>query len=245
MLFSATFAPELNHLAAQNLRSPLRIEVGTSAPARTVTHALYPVASHLKTPLLVALLQATEIDSVLVFTRTKHRANRISEQLARAGFRTAALHSNRSQNQRQAALDGFRSGKVQVLVATDIAARGIDIQTITHVVNYDIPDTADTYIHRIGRTGRAEREGDALTLVTSEDQPTIRDIERTLRQPIERRTLAGFDYTVSPTAQTGAEFHRPPQQHRSAPRSGPPRGYSSPAPSAARRGPRRPSADRG
>ena len=247
MLFSATFAPELNQLAAQTLRSPLRIEVGTSAPAKTVTHALYPVASHLKTSLLLALLRATETDSVLVFTRTKHRANRIAEQLSRAGFRTAALHSNRSQNQRQAALDGFRGGQVQVLVATDIAARGIDVQSITHVINYDIPDVADTYIHRIGRTGRAEREGDALTLVTSEDQVTIRDIERVLGRPIERRTLPGFDYSVPPTVQAGAEFHRPPrpqQHHRAAPRPGGGHAHATPAPAAARRGPRRPVADR-
>jgi ATP-dependent RNA helicase RhlE len=247
MLFSATFAPELNQLAGQTLRNPLRIAVDTGAPARTVSHALYPVAQHLKTPLLLALLRETKVDSVLVFTRTKHRANRIAEQLARAGYRTAALHSNRSQNQRQAALDGFRSGKVQVLVATDIAARGIDIQTITHVINYDIPDTADTYIHRIGRTGRAEREGDALTLVTSEDKLTIRDIERALGHAIERRTLPGFDYNVAPTVQASAEFHRPPrpQQHRAAPRPAPTRVHASPAPNAARRGPRRPVADRG
>ena len=210
MLFSATFAPELNMLAAQTLRNPLRVDVGLSAPAKTVTHALYPVAQHLKTPLLLALLKETTTDSVLIFTRTKHRANRIAEQIARAGYRTAALHSNRSQNQRQAALDGFRGGAVQMLVATDIAARGIDVQSISHVINYDIPDTADTYIHRIGRTGRAEREGDALTLVTPEDHVTVRDIERALRQPVERRTLAGFDYAAAAPINAN-EFSRGPR----------------------------------
>ncbi len=240
MLFSATFAPELNHLAAQTLRNPLRVDVGLSAPAQTVAHALYPVAQHLKTPLLLALLKTTQTNSVLVFTRTKHRANRIAEQLTRAGYRTAALHSNRSQNQRQAALDDFRAERVQVLVATDIAARGLDIQTISHVINYDIPDTADTYIHRIGRTGRAEREGDALTLVAPEDHLTVRDIERALKQPLERRTLPGFDYHLAMAAPAAAEFHRPPrpaQHHRPTSRPGPARGARS-APASRDRRPR-------
>ncbi len=238
MLFSATFAPELNQLAAQTLRNPMRVDIGISAPAKTVTHALYPVAPHLKTPLLLALLGRSETKSVLIFTRTKHRANRVAEQVARAGYRTAALHSNRSQNQRQAALDGFRAGSVQVLVATDIAARGIDIQAISHVINYDIPDTADNYIHRIGRTGRAEREGDALTLVTAEDQVTVRDIERALKQPLERRTLDGFDYRAPMPAASVGEFHRPPRppQNRRAPQYGAPR---------AERGTQLPSAPRG
>ena len=196
MLFSATFAPEIQPLAAQALRNPVRVEVSTGAPVQTVAHALYPVPQQIKTALLLKLLSKTKVDSVLVFTRTKHRANRVAEQLQRAGHRVAALHANKSQNQRQQALDQFRAGKVQILVATDIAARGIDVATISHVINYDIPDTADTYIHRIGRTGRAERLGDALTLVTSEDRDMIRDIERRLKAPIERRTLPDFDYNV-------------------------------------------------
>lgn len=196
MLFSATFAPELQQLAAQTLRNPKRVDAGTNAPTKTVAHALYPVAQHLKTPLLLALLERTDTNSVLIFTRTKHRANRLSEQIKRAGYDVAVLHSNKSQNQRQLALEQFRTGKVQLLVATDIAARGLDIATVSHVINYDIPDTADTYIHRIGRTGRAEREGDALTLVTGEDNDTCRAIERALKAPIERRTLDDFDYNA-------------------------------------------------
>lgn len=242
MLFSATFAPELNHLAAQTLRNPLRVDVGKSAPAKTVSHALYPVAQHLKTPLLLALLKQTPAKSVLIFTRTKHRANRIAEQIGRAGYRTAALHSNRSQNQRQAALDGFRDGSVEVLVATDIAARGIDVQKISHVINYDIPDTAETYIHRIGRTGRAEHEGDALTLVTSEDQATVRDIERVLRQPLERRTVEEFDYQAPMVAPAAAEFQRPPrapQHRRPDPRADGPRGGRPIAPNGRRNEPAR------
>jgi ATP-dependent RNA helicase RhlE len=212
MLFSATFAPELNALAAQTLRNPARIDVGSAAPAKTVAHALYPVAQHRKTALVLTLLNELDTNSVLIFTRTKHRANRVAQQIERAGYRVAALHSNKSQNQRQQALDGFRSGKVRILVATDIAARGLDIATISHVINYDIPDTADTYIHRIGRTGRAERDGDAMTLVSGEDTATIRDIERALGARIERRTVAGFDYDAP--AATANEFHRAPQQPR-------------------------------
>lgn len=207
MLFSATFAPELAQLAARNLHQPQRIDVGLGVPVKTVAHALYPVPQQLKTPLLLKLLGQTDANSVLIFTRTKHRANRLAEQIERAGYTATALHSNKSQNQRQAALDGFRSRKFQILVATDIAARGLDIATISHVVNYDIPDTADTYIHRIGRTGRAERDGDAVTLVTSEDTATIRDIERALGAKIERRTIDGFDYTAP--ALSANEMARP------------------------------------
>lgn len=196
MMFSATFAPEVQRLAAQELRNPARVDAGTGAPTKTVEHALYPVQQHLKTALLLKLLSITDTKSVLIFTRTKHRANRVAEQIQRAGYTVAALHSNKSQNQRQQALENFRAGKAQMLVATDIAARGLDIATISHVINYDIPDTADTYIHRIGRTGRAEREGDAMTLVTADDAATIREIERALKAPIERVTVAEFDYSV-------------------------------------------------
>ena len=216
MLFSATFAPELQQLAAQSLRNPARVDAGTGTLVKTVAHALYPVPQHRKTALLLQLLSTTDTNSVLIFTRTKHRANRVAEQVRRAGHATAALHSNKSQNQRQLALDDFRAGKVQVLVATDIAARGLDIATISHVINYDIPDTADAYIHRIGRTGRAEREGDALTLVTSEDAPTIRDIERALKAPIERRTVPDFDYNVP--APVLNEFQREAKPQRAQPR---------------------------
>lgn len=194
MLFSATFARELEQLVKQTLNNPRRIDVGLRAPAKTVAHALYPCPQHLKTALVLKLLEQTNANSILIFTRTKHRANRIARQISAAGYGTAALHSNKSQNQRQLALDDFRSGRCQILVATDIAARGLDVESISHVINYDVPDTADTYIHRIGRTGRAEREGDAMTLVTSEDAAVVWDIERALGGPIERRTQDDFDY---------------------------------------------------
>lgn len=194
MLFSATFADELMRLAKDSLIDPQRVEIGITAPPNTVTHVLYPCPQHLKTSLILRLLDETDANSVLVFTRTKHRADRVAQQIKRAGYKTSALHSNKSQNQRQAALDDFRSGKCQVLVATDIAARGIDVEGISHVINYDIPDTPDTYIHRIGRTGRAERDGDAMTLITRDDHDIVRDIEKTLGAPIERREVEDFDY---------------------------------------------------
>ena len=196
MMFSATFASELNSLAAEMLRNPVRVDVGHGTPPKKIAHALYPVPQHLKTAMTLTLLKDTNAYSALVFTRTKHRADRVARQIKQAGYNVATLHSNKSQNQRQQALDGFRSGKVQILVATDIAARGLDIASVTHVINYDIPDTPDAYIHRIGRTGRIEREGDAMTLVTSEDHGIVRDIERTLGMAIERRTINHFDYKM-------------------------------------------------
>jgi ATP-dependent RNA helicase RhlE len=196
LLFSATMPAEIKDLAASTTQRAATIQIGTVVPASTVAHAIFPVAQHLKAALLLELLQRTDTGSVLVFTRTKHRATRLAQHLGRAGYKVAALHSNKSQNQRQAALDGFRDGSVDVLVATDIAARGIDVARVSHVINYDIPDTTDAYIHRIGRTGRAERNGDAFTLTTDEDAPTVRAIERVLGQPLERRTIAGFDYAV-------------------------------------------------
>src|SRR5215216_15764 len=166
MLFSATFPLEVEQLAAQSLRDPQRITLGLSRPVHTVTHALYPVPAHLKSALLLNLLKQTATESVLIFTRTKHRAEKVARQIAHAGFRVTSLHSNRTQGQRQQALSGFKSGHFPIMVATDIAARGLDVENISHVINYDMPDTADAYIHRIGRTGRAQRTGDAFTLVT-------------------------------------------------------------------------------
>jgi ATP-dependent RNA helicase RhlE len=147
---------------------------------------------------------------VLVFTRTKHRAKRLGEQLEKAGYKAASLQGNLSQNRRQEALDGFRSGAYQILVATDIAARGIDVSQVSHVVNYDIPDTAEAYVHRIGRTGRAAKTGDAFTMVTGEDNAMVRTIEKTLGAPLERRTVEGFDYSM-PAPQKDTEFARPPR----------------------------------
>jgi len=202
-LWSATFAPELGQLASEVLRNPKRVEVGLAAPPDTVEHTLCPVDQRQKTELLLRLLDETETASVLIFTRTKYRADRLAAQIKRSGYRTAVLHSNRTQSQRQQALDGFRSGQYELLVATDIAARGLDIATISHVINYDMPNTPDDYIHRIGRTGRAERNGDALTLVTADDHATVRDIERALGEPLSVREIEGFTYGMPTMAGAG------------------------------------------
>jgi ATP-dependent RNA helicase RhlE len=205
LLFSATFPRQIQNLAEENMREPKRIAVGVSRPAQTVAHAIYPVAQHLKTALLLDLLHKTDTESVLVFARTKHRAQRVARQVGQAGYSVTSLHGDRTQGQRQAALRGFRTGEYQIMVATDIAARGLDIEGISHVINYDMPDTVDAYIHRIGRTGRAARTGDAFTLVTSEDGLSVEAIERVLGGRLERATLRGFDYQSPKPART----HRP------------------------------------
>jgi ATP-dependent RNA helicase RhlE len=201
LLFSATMPSEVRTLTTEFLRRPVTIEIGVSRPVETISHAVYPVESTQKTDLLLALLHKAGSGPVLVFTRTKHRAKKLAEQLARAGFSATSLQGNLSQNRRQAALDGFRSGHVKVLVATDIAARGIDVSLISHVINYDIPDTADAYTHRIGRTGRMAQLGTALTLVTQDDLPMIRTIERLLGRPLERRKMTGFETGAVPARQ--------------------------------------------
>ena len=202
LLFSATMPGEIRRLVQEILHDPVTIQIGRSAPATTVSHALYPVKQHLKTTLLKELLSKTKTESVLIFTRTKHRAERVAQQLAKAGYRVASLQGNMPQYQRQAALDGFRDGSFKMLVATDIAARGIDVLDISHVVNYDMPDSTDAYTHRIGRTGRVGKAGDAFTLVTGEDTAMVRSLERLLNRPLEHRTLKSFDYTKSAPEKT-------------------------------------------
>ncbi len=222
LMFSATMADSIRKLTDEVLHDPVTVKIGHTAPAHTVSHALYPVDQHLKTPLLLELLKQTDTESILIFTRTKHRAKRIGQELEKAGYRAASLQGNLSQNKRQNALDGFRSGSHQILVATDIAARGIDVLSISHVINYDMPDTTDAYTHRIGRTGRAAKTGDAFTFVSPEDEPLVRSIERVLGKKIERRALEGFDYTKLPPARN-TEFARPPRpsQPRRAPQKPP------------------------
>ncbi|MFH1095822.1 MAG: DEAD/DEAH box helicase [Candidatus Micrarchaeota archaeon] len=231
LLFGATMPDDIRRLAHEILRTPVTVQVNFAAPASTVAHALYPVAQHLKTPLLLELLRHTDTESVLIFTRTKHRAKRVGLQLERAGYRAASLQGNLSQNQRQAALDGFRDGSFQVLVATDIAARGIDVSRISHVINYDMPESIDSYTHRIGRTGRAEKAGDAFTFITREDEAMAQSIERFLGAKVERRKLQGFDYKKPAPAQD-TDFARPPhqpQRRRQQRRATPPRTRNGPA----------------
>ncbi|MCH8297628.1 MAG: DEAD/DEAH box helicase [Chloroflexi bacterium] len=194
LFFSATMPNEIRSLAVKILKDPVLVQIGTIAPANTVSHALYPVPDKLKKNLLFALLEQTPTGRALVFTRTKHRARTLALDLAKGSFRVAALQGNMSQNARQQAMDGFRSGRFDIMVATDIAAHGIDVPEISHVINFDFPNTADTYLHRIGRTGRAEQTGEAFTLAGAEDGAMIREVEKELGARIERRRLPGFDY---------------------------------------------------
>jgi ATP-dependent RNA helicase RhlE len=195
LLFSATMPDDIRKLSRDILHDPVTVKIGQTAPANTVSHTLFPVKSHLKTSLLKELLRRTSTESVLVFTRTKQRAERLAQLLVRAGFRTASLRGDMPQERRQAALEGFRAGKYKILVATDIAARGIDVLDISHVINYDMPDSTDDYTHRIGRTGRIGKSGEAYTLVTGEDKKTVQALERLMKKPLEQRTLDGFDYS--------------------------------------------------
>ena len=206
LLFSATMPVEIKRLAREALYQPVSIQVGNPAPADTVSHALYSVNQREKTSFLLKLLRETQIKSVLIFTRTKHRAKNLGERLSSAGFRSTSLQGNLSQSRRQAALTGFRSGKFQILVATDIAARGIDVSRVSHVINYDIPATAEAYIHRIGRTGRAKRKGEALSLVTNSDKVVVRAIKRLVGSKMEQRVLPGFDYGFMKKAKRATSY---------------------------------------
>ena len=195
LVFSATMPPEILTLVNQILSHPVTIQIGQrSSPAVGIRHAIYPVPRHLKPDLLVELLRGQQMTSVLVFTRTKHYASRLAMTLERRGVRVSVLHGDRSQSQRLRALEQFRRGKSQVMVATDIAARGIDIEDISHVINFDIPNTPEDYVHRIGRTARAEATGDAFSLVDRDEEPMVKDIERALNRTLPRVTLPSFDY---------------------------------------------------
>ncbi len=195
LLFSATMPPEVEALARKYLRKPLVVQVGRrSQAASTVTHAVYPVPRERKSALLASLLRQETLDSVLVFTRTKHGADRVVRHLEREGIKATAMHADKTQPQRTKALADFKSGKVRVLVATDIAQRGLDISDITHVINYDVPQQAEDYVHRIGRTGRAEKEGDAFTFMSPDEIAMVRSIERVIGQPIPRISVPGFDF---------------------------------------------------
>jgi ATP-dependent RNA helicase RhlE len=201
LMFSATMPAEIRKLAFEILQQPKTIQIANTAPVNTVSHSVYLTERDKKTPLLMALLGQAQGNSVLVFTRTKHTAIRLAEQIKKAGFPSTSLQGNLSQAKRQFALDGFKRGKFQVLVATDIAARGIDVSDIAYVINYDIPDTPEAYTHRIGRTGRAEKTGEAFTLITNADLYILRIIERTIGKKIERRTIEGLSLDMSTARQ--------------------------------------------
>jgi ATP-dependent RNA helicase RhlE len=195
LVFSATMPPDLNKVASAALVDPVRVDMAPpSRPAAGITQAIYPVARHLKTDLLDEMLRRESIGSVIVFTRTKHGADRLARQLERRGHGVAALHGNRSQSQRERALRDLKRGRTPILVATDIASRGIDVQDITHVINYDVPHTPEDYVHRIGRTARAEATGDAFTLMAPEERKDVEAIERFLGKSIVRVQIPDFDY---------------------------------------------------
>lgn len=231
LMFSATMSKEIQALTHEFQRSPKTVEIGRrSNPAETVTQLVYEVPKHLKPALLAYLLRDASFDSVLIFTRTKHGADRVARKLEASGIKTGTLHSNRSQNQRLRALKDFKAGIVRVLVATDIAARGIDVDGISHVVNFDFPMHSEDYVHRIGRTGRAHAVGDAISFVTPEDYSSLKSLERFIGRGIVRKRAEGFDYQApAPPASDEPERrfaqNRPPQ-HRSggAPRGGQSRG---------------------
>jgi ATP-dependent RNA helicase RhlE len=194
LFFSATMPSDIRDLADRILDDPVTVQIGTMAPAETVSHALYPVPKSLKKKLLLSTLDHEATGRVLIFTRTKYRARSLARDLGRQSYRVAELQGNMSQNRRQQAIDGFRNGKYDILVATDIAARGIDVSDISHVINYDMPDTVDAYTHRIGRTGRIDKSGEAFSFAEPDDEAMVRRIEEVLGMPIERRRLPGFEY---------------------------------------------------
>jgi ATP-dependent RNA helicase RhlE len=199
LFFSATMPPPIVQLSREMLHHPFTVNLErAAAPAVGITQAVYPVPQNLKAPLLAELLQRGDIGNVLAFTRTKHRANRLAEALSKRGIPCERIHGNRSQAQRTQALAGFKSGRHRVLVATDIASRGIDVEALSHVVNFDVPRVPDDYIHRVGRTARAEMTGDAFTFVAPEEEADLRAIEKAIGKRLPRITLPGFDYAKAP-----------------------------------------------
>jgi ATP-dependent RNA helicase RhlE len=229
LFFSATMPPAIAALAREMLRDPALINQGrVSAPAVGITQAVYPVPSHLKAALLTELLRRGEVQDALVFTRTKHRADKVARYLAQQGLKVERIHGNRSQAQRTQALAGFKSGKYRVLVATDIAARGIDVTALGHVINFDVPAAAEDYIHRVGRTARAELTGTAFSLVSPEEEDSLRSIERALDRRLPRVTVPDFDYhkVQDRSAEPPSPSRQRPHSHgasRSSPAGGFPR----------------------
>jgi ATP-dependent RNA helicase RhlE len=213
LFFSATMPPPIAELSKEMLRTPATINIERrSLPAVGITHAVYPVPQHLKASLLLALLKSGEVRDALVFTRTKHRADRLARQLDEHRVKVQRIHGNRSQSQRTEALAGFKSGRYQVLVATDIAARGIDVTALGHVINFDVPGQSEDYIHRVGRTARAELTGSAFTLVAPEEEGSVRDIERAIGKRLPRVTLPDFDYMARPAPSVAG--HERPRGYR-------------------------------
>lgn len=194
LFFSATMPDDIRKLVSEMMHKPVTVQVDNIAPAKTVDHAIYPVTNQMKKQALFSMLEGERTGQVLIFTRTKYRARNLARDLSKRNYRATALQGNMSQNKRDVAIKGFRKGKYDIMVATDIAARGIDVASITHVINFDMPDTVEAYTHRIGRTGRAEQTGDAYTFAVPDDASMVRKIERLLKEPLERKRLPDYDY---------------------------------------------------
>ncbi len=206
VMFSATMPEDIKRLAHDILSNPSVIEVHRTTPAPVISQSLYPVTHQLKTVLLLEILKKMGNSGILIFARTKSRVKMVARELEKHNFKVTSLQGDLSQGRRKSALDGLKKGVYQIMVATDIAARGIDVSLISHVVNFDIPDTAEAYVHRIGRTGRANRTGDAYTLITREDENKVRQIERLTQKTIERRIVEGFDYNQAPPKREFIDF---------------------------------------
>jgi len=187
LFFSATMPAEIRRLADGILRDPVTVQIEASVPAKTVSHAFYLASQDRKFQLLLGILKTTDTGRVLIFTRTKRRTRKLASELKNQGYRVSGLQGNMVQSQRRRAIEGFRNGQYDILVATDVAARGIDVSEISHVINFDMPESVDAYTHRIGRTGRAERTGEAFTFATHSDKPLVRKIEEVLNKPVDRR----------------------------------------------------------
>lgn len=217
LFFSATMPNDIRDLSKSFLKNPAEVQIDMNAPAKTVNHALYPVPREKKKRILFEFLDQTGTGRVLIFTRTKHRARNLGRDMERKGFNTTVLQGNMSQNARQQSINDFKRGKADFMVATDVASRGIDVQDISHVINYDMPDTVDAYTHRIGRTGRAEQSGEALTFAIQEDASQVYQIEKVLKTKLDRRRLEGFDYgTFVPEKQFPGTNGKRSQQKSSA-----------------------------
>lgn len=240
LFFSATIPREILGLATEMLKDPVTINLERkSAPAIGITQAVYPIHRELKSVLLLELLKRAIVADAIVFTRTKHRANRLADFLEKHGISTARIHGNRSQNQRTLALEGFKAGRHRILVATDIVARGIDVEALGHVVNFDVPADPDSYIHRVGRTARAEATGDAFTFVSPDEESDLRAIERAVGRSLPRVTLAEFDYAKKPEGRLEIPIHerlaaaraaRGPRRGPAGPRGSAPSGTNAPRP---------------
>jgi superfamily II DNA/RNA helicase len=220
LLFSATMPPQIRHLAGEILSNPERVNVAHDVPAETIRHTFFPVAQHLKTDLLLNLLACEQTRSVLVFTRTKHRAKKLGEMLSKTGISSTSLQGNLSQSKRQKAMDGFKSGQYRILVATNIAARGIDVSDVSHVINYDIPATTEDYIHRTGRTGRAQRKGDAYTFFSNDDIMLAKTIRRSICTTVQERSVKGYAFTSPVLGKIPLKVHKvslPKKTRRSSP----------------------------